>query len=95
MSRRWCESRANSSTIIGEQHFSGCERDGKLVIVQGCNGNKRRLTLSLLPMFACSLDLSPVIQGRSCPMNDAGSSQSRLGGTRSRSIKSRQRKQKI
>ena len=68
---------------------------GGLVIDVGMAVARARLTLSLLPMLACRRDFSPVIQGRSCPMKEAGSSQSRLGGNRSWSIKSRQRKQKI
>ena len=51
--------------------------------------------MSLLPMLTCRVDLSPAMKGRSCPMKDAGSSQSRVGGSRSRSIRSRQRKQKM
>jgi len=54
-----------------------------------------KLTLSLLAIFACNLDFNPGIQGSSLPINDEGSSQSRVAGTLSRWIRSLQRKQKI
>jgi hypothetical protein len=60
----------------------------------GC-AEEDKLTLSLLAIFACNLDFNPGIHGRSLPINEEGSSQSRVGGTLSRWIRSLQRKQKI